>query len=256
MESSFLVDLSLANYAAILGASLVASLIAGLGGFGGGFIVVIALEPIIGAKAVIPLVAVFAFFSNVSRVYFYRKYIQWKIAIQLILSSLPGVWIGSEVFVQLPERLLLLLLGISLIVLLPLRRYLRYKNFTPGLFTIICIGLLFGFVSGTSVGSGLFVIAGLASSGVEGMALMGTDALIGTVNAVSRGLAYYLHGALPPELILGGCLMSIGTMPGTWAASKVVHRMGTKNHTYLIEAIILIGGCRFLYEALTSPVQP
>lgn len=249
MENVTLLDLSLWDYGVIFGASLIASFVAGVGGFGGGFVVVIALTPIVGARAVVPLIAVFAFFSNLSRLFFYFKHIQWKLALQFILASIPGVWVGAEIFVRLPDRPLLAVLGLTLIAVVPLRRYLKKHNFEPGLKTIIFVGIVFGIVSGTAVGSGLFVIAGLSSAGLTGMALLGTDAIIGIINAFSRASAFYLHGALPIELIVCGTLMSVGTAPGTWLASRMVTRMGTKNHSYLIEALIIVGGGMFLYNA-------
>lgn len=252
MEGVNFLDLSMADYAIILAASLGASLVAGIGGFGGAFIIVIFVTPIVGAKAVVPLVSVFAFFSNLSRVFFYRHNIQWKIALQFILASLPGVWIGAEIFVRLPERAFLVLLGVTLLLSIPLRRWLKKRNFTPGLKTIIVIGFIFGIVSGTSVGSGLFVIAGLSSAGIVGSALLGTDAFIGIVNALSRAGAYYAHGALTTEMIIAGCIMSVGTAPGTFIASQIVQRLGTKKHGFLIECVIAVGGVMFLYRAITG----
>ena len=70
-----------------------AALVSGLGGFGGAFILVIALTPVVGAKTVIPLIAVYAICNNLSRVYIYRKSIAWKLGIQFTLASLPGfIW--------------------------------------------------------------------------------------------------------------------------------------------------------------------
>ena len=88
-------------------AAFFAALISGLGGFGGGFIVVIALTPVVGARAVIPLIAVYAIFNNLSRMYIYRKPIAWKLAIQFPLASLPGVYVGAKILAWIPERTLL-----------------------------------------------------------------------------------------------------------------------------------------------------
>ena len=54
-------------------AAFFAAVISGLGGFGGALILVIILTPIVGVKAVIPLISVFATCNNLSRVFIYRK---------------------------------------------------------------------------------------------------------------------------------------------------------------------------------------
>ena len=56
-------------------AAFFASVISGLGEFGGALILVIILTPIVGVKAVIPLISVFATCNNLSRVFIYRKHI-------------------------------------------------------------------------------------------------------------------------------------------------------------------------------------
>ena len=63
---------------------------------GGAFIIIIALTPIVEPKAVIPLIAVFAVFNNVSRVFIYRKTIHWRLAIRFTLASLTGVYVGRR----------------------------------------------------------------------------------------------------------------------------------------------------------------
>ena len=60
-------------------AAFVAAVVSGLGGFGGALILVIILTPIVGVKAVIPLISVFATCNNLSRVFIYRKSIVWKL---------------------------------------------------------------------------------------------------------------------------------------------------------------------------------
>ena len=53
-----------------LAASL-GSLVGGMGGFGGSFIFVIVLKPVVGAKSVISLIVVYAICANLFRVLVY-----------------------------------------------------------------------------------------------------------------------------------------------------------------------------------------
>ena len=103
-------------------AAFVAAVVSGLGGFGGALILVIVLTPIVGVKAVIPLLSVFATCNNLSRVFIYRKSIVWKTAAQFTVASIPGVYFGAKILDWLPERALLSLLALTLLGAIPLGR--------------------------------------------------------------------------------------------------------------------------------------
>ena len=233
-----------------IAAVFLSSLISGLGGFGGGFVYVIAMTPIVGPKAVIPMLSIYALFSNISRVVIYRKGIDWQLTLQFTLASLPGVWAGTTFFAVVPERVLLLVLGFSLIAIIPLRRYLRRIAFRPGLRTVIGLGFVFGVVSGTAVGSGMLVVAGLSSIGLQGPVLLGTDAAIGLINSGVRAFSFTQLDLLPLQLVMLGGVTGVGAFPGTWLASRLVHRLGLKRHDILIEVLIICGGSYFLFKGL------
>ena len=238
------------EYLMIAAAAFAGALVSGLGGFGGSFIIVIVLTPVVGAKAVIPLIAVYAICANISRVFIYWRTIAWRPAIQFTLASLPGIYLGARFLKQIPETVFLGFLGTVLILILPARRYLKRTAFQPGIKTIVGLGLAFGFMSGTAAGSGMLVIAFFNSIGLSGPLLLGTDAVIGLANALSRSGTFYRMGLLDQRLILLGLFMGLITFPGTWVASRLVRLMGTKVHDQLIEALIAISGCIFIVNAI------
>jgi len=242
-------DAMLFEYAMIAAAAFTGAIVSGLGGFGGSFIIVVMLTPVVGPKAVIPLIAVYAICANLSRVYFYWRTIAWKSAIQFTVASLPGIYLGASFLREIPENYFLGFLGAVLILILPVRRYLKRTSFEPGIKTIAGLGLAFGFMSGTAAGSGMLVIAFFNSIGLSGPLLLGTDAIIGLVNALSRSGTFYAMGLLEQRLILLGLFMGLVTFPGTWAASRLVRLMGTRVHDYLIEALIAVSGIVFIYDA-------
>lgn len=240
----------LIEYGMISLAAFLGSLVSGMGGFGGSFIIVIVLTPVVGAKSVIPLIAVYAICANLSRVLVYHRTIAWKPAIQFTLTSLPGVLVGARFLKEVPEPVFLGFMGAILIFLLPTRRYLKRKAFEPGLKTILILGALFGFMSGTAAGSGMLVIAFFNSIGLSGPLLLGTDAVIGLVNALTRSGTFYSFGLLDRDLIVLGFFMGLITIPGTWLASRLVSRMGTRIHNHLVEALIATAGVIFIARAL------
>ena len=143
-----------------------------------------------------------------------------------------------------------ILLGATLILAVPTRWFLKRHAFQFGMRTIISFGFIFGVISGTAAGSGMFVIAGLSSLGLSGPLLLGTDAAIGFINAATRAVTYWQFDALPKQLLLAGLLMGLVTLPGTWLASRIVNAMGTRLHDKLIEVLIIFGGLYLLYQAM------
>lgn len=244
----------LLEYAMTAFAAFLGSLISGLGGFGGSFIIVIVMTPVVGAKAVIPLIAVYAICANLSRVFICRQTVAWKEAVQFTLASLPGIYLGARFLKEIPDAAFLGFMGAVLILILPTRRYMKRRSFEPGIRTIVFLGLAFGFMSGTAAGSGMLVIAFFNSIGLSGPLLLGTDAVIGLANALTRSGTFYGMGLLTYDLILLGLFMGAITLPGTWVASRLVRRMGARVHDKLIEALIAVSGLIFIAQAVSEVV--
>ena len=111
-------DAMLLEYAMIAAAAFAGAIVSGLGGFGGSFIIVVVLTPVVGPKAVIPLIAVYAICANLTRVYFYWRTIAWKSAIQFTVASLPGIYLGASFLREIPETHFL---GVSTLTSVPMK---------------------------------------------------------------------------------------------------------------------------------------
>jgi len=233
----------------VTGAAFLSAFVSGVAGFGGSFVLAIVLTPIIGPRAVVPAIAVYALCANIGRVYIYRNDIHWRFAFQFILSSLPGLAVGAAILKTLPENALLGVFGVVLLSAVPLRRLLKRTEFDPGIRTTATIGFVFGAVSGTAVGSGMFVVAALNTFGLHGAALLGTDAVIGITNAFTRVVTFWWLDLLDARLAIMGLAMGAVALPATWLASGLVRRIGQSLHSRIIEAIIVFAGLSFLYGA-------
>ena len=252
MDAVILSDLALGQLIVIGLAAFASAFVSGVAGFGGSFILAVALTPLIGPKSVVPVIAVYALSANLGRVYFYRKEVHWPFAVQFILASLPGLAVGAMFLKWVPEDALLAVFGSVLLVAVPARRLLKRAQFSPGWKTTAAIGFSFGVISGTAVGSGMFVVAALNTFGLQGAALLGTDAVIGIVNAASRVVAFWWLGLLDMRLALAGMLVGAVSIPATWVASLLVRRIGGKLHSAIIETVIILAGLVFLGSALRS----
>ena len=80
-------DISLIQLVLVAGMALVASVVGGMAGYGTGALMPLVLVPLIGAEPVVPIIAISAIFSNLSRATAYRRYADRRRALIVILAS-------------------------------------------------------------------------------------------------------------------------------------------------------------------------
>ena len=67
-------DISLGQLVLVGGMALFASIVGGLAGYGTGALMPLVLVPLIGAEPVVPIIAISAIFTNISRFVAYFRY--------------------------------------------------------------------------------------------------------------------------------------------------------------------------------------
>lgn len=226
-----------------------AAAVSGMSGFGAGLIITMFITPIVGVRAVVPAMSVVMLINNMSRVWFFRKGLNWRM---VRLIAIPGVItsvFGSMLYVRMDSDLIQTLLGAFLILSIPLRRWLNARQWVPGDATLIATGGAFGFLGSLMVGAGVLIVPLLLGAGLAGSALLATDAAIAVAVNVVKIAMFGRLDALGAELFLLSVLMGLCTVPGTWVASLIVNRTSLRIHTALIESLLVCGGLAMLVEA-------
>ena len=77
-------DISLAQLLLVGGVALFASIVGGLAGYGTGALMPLVLVPLIGAEPVVPIIAISAIFTNISRFVAYLRYADGRRALIVI----------------------------------------------------------------------------------------------------------------------------------------------------------------------------
>src|SRR3954454_16991045 len=149
-----------------------------MGGFGTGVILAAALVPLIGVKALVPVMAVAGVIINAGRFWFYRESLERAMLGVVLLSALPFLVLGTWLYSVLDARSVGTILSSAVIASVPLRRMLRKKAVmlsTPGL----AVGSgVFGLASGLATGTGVILVSLLLGTGMSGPAVLATDALV------------------------------------------------------------------------------
>lgn len=250
MDASLLGDVTPLQALLLLAAAFAAAFVGGMSGFGTGLIVTLFIAPIVGAKAVIPVLSVFMTFTNASRVWFFRKGISWQTIALVALPAIPATMLGAMLYVRIESKWIQVLLGLILILAIPLRRWLEGKKVRPGPLALVLFGASFGFASSLMIGTGILIIPLLLGTGLAGGALLGTDAAIAMLVNLARSLMFGKLDALTVPLFILAVAMGVMTIPGTWAARWLVDRTELRIHTLFIEALIILGGLSMMVSAL------
>lgn len=224
-----------------------AGMLGGLSGYGAGLLVTLFIAPIVGPKALIPMISVLMLINNASRVWFYRGALDLGTVVRVSAVALPMAWIGAELYVRLDSTLIQMVLGAVLILSVPLRRLLDRARVTPSPVAVYGIGATYGFLSSLIVGAGMLIVPMLMGIGFVGPALLATDAAIAVSANLFKAVVFGALDALSLAHFVLALILGLCTIPGTACAAWVVRRTSVRLHAGLIETLIIVGGTMMLF---------
>jgi uncharacterized membrane protein YfcA len=235
--------------AAVAALALGAAVISGMGGFGTGMILTAALTPLIGVKAVVPVLAVAGVVINAGRFWFYRASLDRRTLGLVLAGSLPFLVLGTWIYTVLDARALGTVLGIVILASIPLRRILHAKKILLERNGILVGAGVFGLASGIATGTGVILISLLLGAGLAGPAILATDALATIVLDFSKALLFQRFDLLDVATFSTGMVIGVATIPGSALAAFLVSRLHARIHILFMEALILAGGAFMLWHS-------
>jgi uncharacterized membrane protein YfcA len=238
----FLLDLTLVQLAAIVALAAFSAIAGGVSGYGTGALMPLILVPMVGAAPVVPIIAISAMFSNAARVAAFRRLVDLRRALIALAVALPSCALGAWLYTLLSGRGAALVIGTTMIATVPLRRLLRRRGYQLGEKGFFAGAAVWGLLMGGTTGSGVILLSVMMAAGLEGAAVIATDATVSVVTGVVKVGVFGLAGVLTPQVIVIGCLIGAVTFPCTFIAKLIVERMPVHLHTALLDAVVIIGG--------------
>ncbi|MEX2644173.1 MAG: sulfite exporter TauE/SafE family protein [Acetobacterales bacterium] len=252
---ALLAGVSWTTLAVIAAVSFVASTVGNTTGFGMMPIIMMAIAPVVGVKAVVPVMSVVGLVTNVARLHTYRDGIRWRPALICSLGAVPGVILGAMLYARMSAGVVALIIAGFMFVTVAARRMpkrgageVRRRHLPPA--GVFGLSAVWGVINGIVTGAGVMIVVILLSSGLEGVVLLGTRAAAGMIMTVAKLGAYSGLDVLGWDLAMIGLLISACTVPGVWASRRLVDVMPVRVHTMVLEALIVIGGGYFLLRGL------
>lgn len=246
----FLPDASLGQLAAIVALAAFSAITGGVAGYGTGALMPLILVPMVGAAPVVPIIAISAMFTNTARVLAFRRLLEPRRAVIAVACALPTCVLGAWLYTLLSGRGAALVIGFSLISTVPLRRMLKRRGHRLGEKAYAAAAAGWGIVVGGSTGAGVILLSLLMATGLEGAAVIATDAAVSIGIGAVKISVFGLAGVLTPTVIVIALLISAVAFPCTFLAKLIVTRMPVHMHTALLDAVVIVGGSVMIFTAL------
>jgi len=235
--------------AAVAALAVVAAIMSGMSGFGAGIILTAALVPLIGVKAVIPVLAVAGVIINAGRFWFYREHLDRRMIALVLIASLPFLVLGTWLYSVLDARALSVVLGLVVMASVPARRVLHHRKIVFGSAGVAVGSGVFGFAAGIASGAGVILVSLLLGAGLATPAVLATDAMISIVIDVAKAALFQRFDLLDTAAFFTGLVIGVASIPGSAIAAWLVSRMGARLHVLFMEVLILFGGASMLWHA-------
>jgi uncharacterized membrane protein YfcA len=226
-----------------------AAIVSGMSGFGTGVILTAALVPLIGVKAVIPVLAVAGVVINAGRFWFYRTHLDRRMVGLVLVASLPFLVLGTWLYSILDARSLSIVLGLAVIASVPARRFFQAQKMKLGRTGVAVGSGVFGFAAGIASGAGVILVSLLLGAGLATPAVLATDALVSIAVDLAKAALFQRFDLLDTAALLTGLVIGLASIPGSAIAAWLVSRMGARLHVLFMEVLILFGGMSMLWNA-------
>ena len=223
-----------------------AGVLGGVIGFGTTIILMPALVYFYGPIQAIPVIALVATVANLSRIFLWWSVINWKVCLVYSLAAIPFTILGVNTLVALNERLIEATLGFFLILLIPIRRWMRKKNFYLNLWQMGLVGAGIGYLTGIVATTGAINTPFFLAYGLSKGAFLGTEAASTLSILFTKGITFHQLGFLNSTAIIQGFLIGSFVLVGSIFSKKIVLALPEKKFLLLMECVMLMSGISIL----------
>jgi uncharacterized protein len=235
-------NITLFEVALVVALAAVSAVLGGIAGYGTGPLMPLVLVPMVGAEPVVPIIAISSMFTNSARVSVFREVLNIRLALIALAAAVPTCVLGAYLYTLLSGRGAAVVIGSTLIATVPLRRALRHFGYHLGEKGFAAAAAGWGLLVGGTSGAGVVLLSLLLAAGLEGTAVIATDAAISIVTGVVKIAVFGVAGVMTPTVIVIALLMGLVGFHCTFLAKLIVARMPVHVHTAILDCIVIVGG--------------
>jgi uncharacterized membrane protein YfcA len=229
----------------VVGMALIASVVGGVAGYGTGALMPLVLVPIVGAEPIVPIIAISALMTNTSRAVAFRRLVDFRRTLIVLAAAVPTSALGA-----LTSTGASIVIGGMLMASVPLRRLLKRHEVQVSDGGLTAASLGYGLVVGGTVGSGIILLSLLMAAGLEGGAVIATDATISIVIGLIKIAVFGLAGVVGAQVVAIALVIGVIAFPGAFLAKALVDRLPIHLHSAILDAVVLCGGAFLIARVL------
>jgi len=222
----------------------------GVAGCGSGALMPLVLVPMLGPEPVIPIIAMAGLLTNSGRVFAFLRHVSWRRVVLVLAGATLPCMVTAYGYTLLTGKAIQIVIGVMLMLTVPLRYAMRKSAMVLGDRGLVLGAAGYGAAVGGTVGAGVILLSVLMAAGLQGAAVIATDAVISIAIGVARLSVFGFAGAIGPQTIAFALLIGLVAFPGAFLARAFVARMPIHVHTAILDAVVLFGGAVMVFGAL------
>ncbi len=236
------------SWVSVVLTSIIAGTIGGTVGFGSGVLMLPVCVAAFGARDSVPLLTIASILGNLSRVYFSWRETNWRVVLAFALGGVPSSAMGALVFVKTESEVVARILGIFLIGLVVVRRWMGHRQWKIRLYHFTLLGGVIGFLSGIVSTTGPIHAPFFLYFGLLKGAYLATEALATTTMHVTKAAVYGKFAVLNESILAKGVLLGAGMSLGSYLGKRVVSKMSTQAFLLLVEGLLVVAGVWMVFS--------
>lgn len=234
--------------------TLLSEILGTVGGFGSSVFFVSLGQFFYSFQIVLALTGILHVFSNTSKIYLFRKSIDWKLVLSIGISSIIFAIAGALLTKIVSFTYAKLLLGIFLITL-SLIMFIRPKSkIDPTLKNSISGGAISGFLAGFIGTGGAIRGVVLAAFNLEKNLFVGTSAAIDFGVDLSRLIIYLDNGFFDNAYLWSIPALIVGAFLGSYIGQIILNKISQENFKKIILGLILAIGISLVFNEIKQMI--
>lgn len=204
---------------------------------------------VVGVKAVAPVMAISIGMSSTSKVFFFWKYIDWKLFAWLFPSTIIGSLIGASMFAFLSADFLQILIGLLLIsTIFQYNRAEKRSGFKVKAWHFAPMGLAVAFLSGLIGGVGPLMNSAYINYGISKESLLGTRSANAIILHITKILSYAYYGYVTGEVLKFGILIGVSSMIAVYFGKLILAKISELFFRKIVVISMVVSGVLMLWK--------
>lgn len=233
----------------ILMVGLVAGTVSGIIGTGSSIMLVPVLAYVYGPKEAVPIMAIAAVLANISRILVWWRSVDWRAVCAYAATGIPAAAIGARTMLVLPPQAVDAAIGVFLLAMIPMRRWLAANLRQLDLSHLAMAGAVIGFLTGIVASTGPASVPVFLGYGLTKGSFIGTEAAASLAIYISKVLTFRTFDAMPIDIVIKGIAVGSSLMAGSIIAKPFLLRLTPETFRHIMDVLLLGSGASLLWGA-------